>query len=156
MSTVEQSVEVEVPVRTAYDQWTQFETFPHFMKDVENIDQVDDTTVRWHVKMAGVERTFDTKITEQTPDHRVAWTTLPDAETKHAGVVTFHRVDDNQTRVSLQMDVDPSGVAEKIGDALGIMEANIKRDLENFKDFIEERGTETGAWRGEVDQDPTS
>jgi uncharacterized membrane protein len=154
MSTVEQTVEVAVPVRTAYDQWTQFETFPEFMKDVERIEQLDDTTTRWHVNVMGAERTFDADITEQEPDQRIAWTSRGD--TKHAGVVTFHRIDDAQTRVTLQMDVEPSDWVEKAGDALGIMEGNIKRDLKNFKEFIESRGAETGAWRGEVEQDPTS
>jgi uncharacterized membrane protein len=155
MSTIERSIDVDVPVRTAYDQWTQFEEFPRFMDDVERIEQLDDTHVRWHVSMAGQDRTFDTEITEQTPDQRVAWTTGPDAETTHAGVVTFHRLGDAQTRVTLQMDFEPTGAAEKIGDALGLMEANIGRDLESFKEHIEERGVESGAWRGEVDQDPT-
>ena len=154
MSTVEQTVEVAVPVRTAYDQWTQFETFPEFMKDVERVEQLDDTTVRWHVDMMGAERTFEADITEQEPDQRIAWASRGD--TKHAGVVTFHRVDDGKTRVTLQMDVEPTDWVEKAGDALGIMEGNIKRDLQNFKEFIESRGTETGAWRGEVEQDPTS
>ncbi len=154
MSTVEQTIDVHVPVRTAYDQWTQFERFPEFMEDVDRIEQLDDTMVRWHISMAGVERTFDTKITEQTPDQRIAWTTLPDAQTVHAGVVTFHRIDEGQTRVTLQMDVEPTGAVEKVGDALGLMEANIKRDLSSFKDYIEERGIETGAYRGEVEQNP--
>jgi uncharacterized membrane protein len=155
MSTIEQTIDVDVPVRTAYDQWTQFEDFPHFMKDVESIEQLDDKHVRWHISMAGVDRSFDTTITEQRPDERVAWSTEPNAETKHAGVVTFHRIDDGQTRVTLQMDVEPESFMEKVGDALGMMEANVKRDLQNFKEFIEERGAETGAWRGEVGQDPT-
>jgi uncharacterized membrane protein len=154
MSTIERSIEVDVPVRTAYDQWTQFESFPHFMDDVERIEQITDTTVRWHVKVAGVERSWDAEITEQQPDERIAWKATGD--TRHAGVVTFHRVDEGRTRVMLQMDVEPSDWIEKVGDALGVMERNIQRDLENFKGFIEERGVETGAWRGEVDQDPTS
>jgi len=103
--------------------------------------------------MAGVERSFDTKITEQTPDQRIAWTTLPDAETKQAGVVTFHRLGDDQTRVTLQMEIEPDDAVEKIGDALGIVEMNVKWDLGNFKAFIEQRGEATGAWRGEVEQD---
>jgi len=150
MSTVVQTIDVDVPVRTVYNQWTQFERFPEFMGDVDRIEQLGDTMVRWHISMAGVERTFDTKITEQTPDQRVAWTTLPNSEVNHAGVVTFHRIDDNQTRVTLQMDVEPNNTVEKIGDTLGIMESGIKRDLKSFKEFIEERGSATGAWRGEV------
>jgi uncharacterized membrane protein len=154
MSTIERSIEVDVPVRTAYDQWTQFEDFPHFMDNVEKIEQLDDTHVRWHVSVAGADRTFETAITEQRPDERIAWTTLPDAESKHAGVVTFHRVDEGRTRVMLQMDLEPTGAAEKLGDAFGFTDRSVQSDLDNFKRFIEERGVETGAWRGEVDQDP--
>jgi uncharacterized membrane protein len=107
------------------------------------------------VSVAGADRTFDTVITEQRPDERIAWTTLPDAESKHAGVVTFHRVDDGRTRVMVQMDMEPTGAAEKLGDLFGFTDRSVESDLENFKRFIEERGVETGAWRGEVDQDPT-
>ncbi|GGI07790.1 SRPBCC family protein [Egicoccus halophilus] len=154
MSTVEQSIDVEVPVRTAYDQWTQFESFPKFMEDVERIDQVDDTTTHWVVNVAGNEREWDADITEQEPDQRVAWQAR--GETKHAGVVTFHRIDEGRTRVMVQMDVEPNDWAEKLGDAVGAYDRIVRRDLENFKGFIEQRGVETGAWRGEVDQDPTS
>jgi serine/threonine protein kinase len=139
MGTIERSVEVAVPVRTAYDQWTQFESFPHFMEDVERIEQLTDTTVRWHVNVAGADRSWDAEITEQKPDERIAWTAQGD--TKHAGVVTFHRLDDSRTKVMLQMDVEPSDWIEKVGDALGVMERNVERDLENFKGFIEERAS---------------
>jgi uncharacterized membrane protein len=155
-NTIERSIDVDVPVRTAYDQWTQFEDFPHFMSDVERIEQLDDTTTRWHVKLLGVERTFDADITEQIPDERVAWTSRSDAETAHAGVVTFHRIDDGRTRVMLQLDIEPSDWIEKAGQALGLVERRVQDDLEDFKTFIEERGTETGAYRGQVDQDPTA
>jgi uncharacterized membrane protein len=154
VSTVEKSIDVEVPVRTAYDQWTQFETFPQFMSDVERIEQLDDTTTRWHVKILGAERTFDADITEQEPDQRIAWKSR--GETKHAGVVTFHRIDEGRTRVTLQMDVEPTDWVEKAGDAVGVIDRKAKSDLDDFKTFIEERGAETGAWRGEVEQDPTS
>jgi uncharacterized membrane protein len=155
VSTIERSIEVDVPVRTAYDQWTQFEDFPHFMDNVERIEQIDDTHVRWHVSVGGADRTFDTAITEQQPDERIAWTTLPDAESKHAGVVTFHRVDDSRTRIMVQMDMEPGDAIEKLGDVFGFTDRSVGSDLENFKRFIEERGVESGAWRGEVDQDPT-
>jgi uncharacterized membrane protein len=154
MSTIEKAIDVEVPVRTAYDQWTQFEDFPRFMEDVERIEQLDDTTTRWHVKMAGQERTFDADITEQEPDQRVAWRSR--GETEQAGVVTFHRIDEGKTRVTLQMDIEPSDWKEKVGDALNIIDKKVEKDLEQFKSFIEQRGTETGEWRGEVEQDPTS
>ena len=153
MSTIEQSIDVEVPVRTAYDQWTQFEEFPQFMEGVEKITQVSDTRTHWVTQIAGVSREFDAEITEQEPDQRIAWTTLDSP--KQAGVVTFHRLDDNLTRVMLQLDFEPEGLVEKAGDALGIVNARTKGDLKRFKEFIESRGAETGAWRGQVEQDPT-
>ncbi len=153
MSTIERSVEVEVPVRTAYNQWTQFEEFPSFMEGVEEVRQLTDTKLHWRAKVAGSEQEWDAEITEQTPDQRIAWTNTSGAE--HAGVVTFHRVDDDKTKVMLQLDTKPSGPAEKLGDALGILERRVSGDLERFKEMIESRGTESGAWRGEVEQDAT-
>jgi uncharacterized membrane protein len=153
MSTVEQSVDVSVPVRTAYDQWTQFEEFPRFMEGVEEIRQVTDTRNHWKTKVGGVEREFDTEISEQRPDERIAWHTV--GGPKQAGVVTFHRLDDSRSRVMLQMEFDPEGFVETAGDKLGIVDRRIKGDLARFKEFIEQRGTESGAWRGQVNQDPT-
>ncbi|MGK5557798.1 SRPBCC family protein [Actinomadura kijaniata] len=155
MSRIEQSIDVQVPVRTAYNQWTQFESFPEFMEGVDRIDQVSDTRTHWVTSIAGVKREFDAEITEQLPDERVAWTSI--GELRQAGVVTFHRLGENQTRVMLQMEFEPEGVAEKAADALNVVERRVKGDLKKFKEFIEERGgQETGAWRGEVGQDPTS
>jgi uncharacterized membrane protein len=153
MSTIEQSVEVNVPVRTAYNQWTQFEEFPRFMEGVEEVHQVTDTRLHWIAEIAGVHREWDAEITEQTPDQRIAWKSTDGTE--NSGVVTFHRLSDGETKVTLQMGFDPEGFTEKAGDVLGIVRMRTKGDLERFKDFIEERGGETGAWRGEVDQDPT-
>ena len=150
MSTIEQSIEANVPVRTAYNQWTQFEDFPHFMEGVEKVNQIDDVTLHWVAEILGQHREWDAKITEQTPDERIAWTNIDGA--KNAGVVTFHRIDDSTTRVMLQMDFEPDGFGEKAADALGLVQGRVKGDLERFKTFIEERGQETGAWRGEVDQ----
>ena len=144
------SIEVDVPVRTAYNQWTQFEEFPHFMEGVERVEQVDDTHLRWHVDIAGVEREFDAEITEQTPDQRVAWRSRSGVD--QGGVVSFHALDDDTTKVTLQMDFDPEGAAEQIGDKMGMVSSRIEGDLERFKDFIENRGAETGAWRGEVER----
>ncbi|MFF8103210.1 SRPBCC family protein [Streptomyces sp. NPDC016640] len=149
MSQVEESIEVDVPVRTAYNQWTQFESFPEFMEGVERIEQRTDTLTHWVTKVGGVEREFDAEITEQIPDERVAWTTVS-GEAKQAGVVTFHRVRDTTTKVMLQMDFDPQGVAESVGDKLGFVKRQVGGDLKRFKTFIEQRGLETGAWRGEV------
>ena len=150
MSTIEESIDVGVPVRTAYNQWTQFEEFPRFMDGVESIKQVDDTHLHWVAEIAGVRREWDAEITEQTPDQRVAWQAT--SGTTNAGVVTFHRIDDNQTRVMLQLDVEPEGLVEKAGDALGIIKHRATGDLKRFKELIEARGEESGAWRGEVDQ----
>ena len=146
------SIDVHVPVRAAYNQWTQFESFPGFMEGVERIDQLRPTTTHWVTRIAGVEREFDAEITEQHPDERVAWTTTNG--THQAGVVTFHRIDDDTTRVTLQLDHDPQGFVEKVGDALGIVQRRVKGDLANFKEFIEARGTEEGGWRGDVDAAP--
>jgi uncharacterized membrane protein len=153
MSKIEQSIEVAVPVRTAYDQWTQFEQFPRFMEGVEEVRQIDDTHTHWRTKVAGREQEFDAEITEQTPDQRIAWTSQ--AGRDHAGVVTFHRLEQGRTKVMLQMDVEPEGAVEKAGDALGLLKRRVKGDLERFKEMIEARGTETGAWRGEVSQEST-
>ena len=149
MSTVTESVDVEVPIRTAYNQWTQFETFPHFLSFVESITQIDDTHNHWKVKIGGVEREFDAEITEQHADERVAWTSTG-GDVKQAGVVTFHKLSDNETRVMLQLDWEPEGFVEKVGAVVGIDNASVKRDLGHFKEFIENQGTADGAWRGDV------
>jgi uncharacterized membrane protein len=149
MSQVTESIDVNVPIRTAYDQWTQFESFPQFMEGVESVTQVTDTRNHWKVEVGGVEREFDTEITEQHPEERIAWTTV-DGDVKQAGVVTFHKLDEGSTRVTIQMDWDPQGLAEKAGAAVGVDDRRVKGDAKRFKEFIESRGTETGAWRGDV------
>ena len=149
MSQVEESIKVDVPVRTAYNQWTQFESFPEFMGGVERIEQRTDTLTHWVTEIGGVRREFDARITEQVPDERVAWTTV-DGEAKQAGVVTFHRLGDTSTKVMLQMDFDPEGLAENVGDKLGFVKRQAVGDLKRFKEFIERRGLESGSWRGEV------
>jgi len=154
MPTIEQSIEVQVPVRTAYDQWTQFEQFPQFMEGIEEVRQLDDQRLLWVAEIAGKRHEWEAKITEQHPDERVAWKS-EDGKT-NAGVVTFHRVDDGRTRIMVQMDWEPEGIAEKVGGALGFDDRRLKGDLERFRDMIESRGEETGAWRGEVEQDKVS
>ncbi|MEV5732486.1 SRPBCC family protein [Streptomyces sp. NPDC052292] len=150
MSQVEESIEVNVPVRAAYNQWTQFQDFPQFMDGVERIEQRTDTLTHWKTKIGGVEREFDAEITEQIPDERVAWSTIG-GDARQAGVVTFHYIDDNTTKIMLQLDYDPQGLAETVGDKLGFVKRQATGDLRRFKEFIESRGgTETGAWRGEV------
>ncbi|HLL68523.1 MAG TPA: SRPBCC family protein [Micromonosporaceae bacterium] len=149
MSTVVESVDVAVPVRTAYDQWTQFEEFPKFMEGVQEIRQISDTMTHWVIEIGGIKREFDARITEQHPDERVAWTSV-DGPT-HAGVVTFHRLDADHTRVTAQMDIDPDTFVEKVADKTGLIDRKVKGDMKRFQEFIESRGRETGAWRGEVD-----
>jgi uncharacterized membrane protein len=149
LSTITESVDVQVPVSTAYNQWTQFETFPAFMEGVEDVHQVDNTHMHWVTNIGGVTREFDATITEQHPDERVAWKS--DSGPTHAGVITFHRLNDATTRVTAQMDLDPEGFAEKAADKLGVLNRRVKGDMQRFKDFIEHRGHETGAWRGDVE-----
>jgi uncharacterized membrane protein len=150
MSTIEESVEVEVPVRTAYNQWTQFEEFPRFMEGVERVSQLDDTHLHWVAEIAGVRREWDAEITEQHPDERVAWRATQGSE--NAGVVTVHRIAADRTRVMLQLDFDPDGLVESVGDKLGFVKRRASGDLERFKAFIEGRGVESGAWRGDVER----
>jgi uncharacterized membrane protein len=152
MSTVEKSIDVDVPVDTAYNQWTQFESFPNFMEGVDRIEQTSDTMTHWVTSIGGVTREFDAEITEQHPDERIAWTSVDGP--KQAGVVTFHRLDAARTRVMLQLDFAPEGLVESVGDKLGFVGRRAAGDLERFKKFIEDRGGETGAWRGDV-QRPT-
>ena len=149
MASVVESIDVEVPVSTAYNQWTQFEEFPRFMEGVKSVTQIDDTHLHWVAEIAGKDKEWDAEISEQHADERVAWHATSGAE--NAGVVTFHRLDDNTTRVTLQLDVEPEGPVESVGTALGFLQRRVKGDLERFKEFLEARGRETGAWRGEVE-----
>jgi uncharacterized membrane protein len=151
MSTITESIDVKVTVPAAYNQWTQFESFPRFMDGVEEIRQLDETRTHWRINVGGVTKEFDATITEQNPDERVAWTS--DSGPTHAGVITFHRIDDDTTRVTAQMDIDPEGFVENVADKLGILDRKVKGDMARFKTFIENRdGHETGAWRGDVDR----
>ncbi len=149
MSTVKESVEVEVPLHTAYNQWTQFEEFPKFMEGVDEVVQLDERRSHWRTSIAGVSREFDTEIVDQLPDERVAWRTT-EGEVKQKGVVTFQKLDDRHTRVNLAVDFTPEGVAEKAGDAMGMVDRRVKGDLRRFKDYIEQRGVEEGGWRGRI------
>jgi uncharacterized membrane protein len=150
MSTIEQSIDVNVPVRTAYNQWTQFEEFPRFMEGVEAVRQLDQQRLHWRANIGGKVEEWEALITEQHPDERIAWKNTTGAP--NAGVVTFHRLSDTKTRVMLQMEYDPQGVVENLGDMLGVVSRRVANDLERFKGFIEARGQETGAWRGEVER----
>ncbi len=154
MNAIMESVDVAVDVPTAYNQWTQFEEFPRFMEGVDEVRQTTDEMIHWRVKIAGVTREFDARITEQHPDERVAWQSVTGP--KHAGVVTFHRLDDKHTRVTLQSETDPSGVAEKAADVAGLLKRQAAGDMKRFKTFIEHRGSATGGWRGDVNPSHTS
>lgn len=154
MASAEKSIEVQVPVTTAYNQWTQFESFPEFMEGVKSVKQLDDRHLLWEVEIAGQEESWEAEITEQSPDQRIAWTSTKGA--KNAGVVTFHRLSDNETRVMLQMEYEPEGVMEKAGDLMGMVQRRVQGDLERYKEFIEGRGGETGGWRGEIERPSSS
>ncbi|WP_328877206.1 SRPBCC family protein [Streptomyces sp. NBC_00299] len=149
MSTVKETVEVEVPVGTAYNQWTQFQEFPNFMEGVEEVRQLDDSHNHWTTKIGGVRREFDTEIVDQLPDERITWRTVS-GDTQQKGTVRFQRVDDTHTRVELVMDVEPSGAAEKAADMTGTIDRRIKGDMRRFKEYIEHRGIESGSWRGRI------
>jgi uncharacterized membrane protein len=143
-------VDVKAPISVVYNQWTQFESFPRFMDGVDEIRQLDDTHTHWVTSIAGVKREFDATITEQHPEERVAWKS--EGEPRHAGVITFHRLDDTTTRVTAQMDLDPDGFAEQVADKSGMISGRVKGDLQRFRDFIEEHGPEAGGWRGDVER----
>ena len=149
MSTVKETLDVNVPVRRAYDQWTQFEEFPNFMEGVEEVRQLDDRHNHWTTKIAGVRREFDTEIVDQLADERVTWRTTS-GDTHQRGSVRFERLDDTRTRVELVMDVEPSGAVEKAADMMGTIDRRVKGDMKRFKQYIEERGVESGSWRGRV------
>jgi len=148
MSRVEHSVDVDVPVRIAYNQWTQFESFPEFMEGVESVVQKDDTTLEWHAEIGGQDKQWTAEIVEQTPDQRIAWRSTSGAT--NAGIVTFVPSGMDASRVTLQLEADPEGPLETVGDALGVLDRRVKGDLERFKEFVESRGAATGAWRGEI------
>jgi uncharacterized membrane protein len=148
MAQVEKSIDVDVPVRTAYNQWTQFEEFPRFMEGVEEVRQLDDQRLHWRAAIGGKTEEWDAVITEQSPDMRVAWRSTSGAE--NAGAVTFQPLSDAQTRVHLTLTYTPEGLVEKAGDALGVVSGRVEGDLRRFKEYLESRGAETGAWRGEI------
>ena len=148
LSSTEESIEVNVPVSTAYNQWTQFEDFPKFMESVHEVRQLDNTHLHWRADIAGKTEEWDAEITEQVPDKRIAWRSI--GGLRNSGVVTFHRISPSTTRIMLQMDYEPRSIDEKVGDALGAVKLQTKANLRRFKDLLETRGKETGAWRGSV------
>ena len=148
MAKIEKSLDVEVPVSVAYNQWTQFEDFPKFMEGVEEVTQLDDTRQHWVANINGQRKEWYAKITEQVPDERIAWTS--EGGTFTSGRVAFHPLDENKTRVVLQMQYDPEGIVEEVGDKLGFVSRGVEGDLKRFKEFVESRGKESGAWRGTI------
>jgi len=147
MERIEATVDVDAPVRAVYNQWTQFEEFPLFMDGVESVRQLDDTHVRWTAHIGGKRKEWDAEITQQIPDQEIDWMGFGDAENR--GRIMFEPVD-GKTRVTLLLDYEPQGAVEKIGDAMGVPRAQVELDMQRFKSFLEERGRETGGWRGEV------
>jgi uncharacterized membrane protein len=150
VSTVEESIEIDVPVRVAYDQWTQFESFPLFMDGVQEVRQLDDTHLHWKVEIGGHVTEWDAEIVEQRPDERIAWRST--GGTPNDGVVTFAPVGDSASRVTVEMEHGADGIVEKAGSALGFDSRQVKASLERFKRLIEDRHAPSGAWRGEVSQ----
>lgn len=149
MERVDKAIDVNCPVRTVYNQWTQFEDFPRFMSGVKEVRQLDDTHLHWHAEVWGKDKEWDAEITEQVPDERISWRSVSGAP--NAGTVRFEPLGPERTRVRLVMGYEPDGALENIGDALGVFTSRVQHSVEQFKKFIESRGAETGAWRGEVE-----
>jgi len=148
MERIEKTFEVECPINTVYNQWTQFEEFPRFMEGIQEVRQTDDTHLHWRAKIAGKEEEWDSEIVEQVPDKAIAWRSISGAP--NAGAVRFEQVDPQKTRVRLTMEYEPQGFVEKAGDAVGVVSHKVEQAVEKFKKIIESRRSETGAWRGEV------
>ncbi len=151
--TIEESVEVEVPVGTAYNQWTQFEEFPQFMSGIDSVRQMDETHLHWVASVGGKSQEWDAEICEQRPDERVAWRAT--SGKRNGGVVTFHRLSDSRSRVMVQLDYQPEGVVERVGNLVGVDQRRVRGDLQRFKGLIEARGASSGGWRGEVEHGET-
>jgi uncharacterized membrane protein len=146
---VKKTIEVPVPIREAYNQWTQFESFPQFMEGVREVRQLDDKRLHWRAEVGGREEEWDSEITEQIPDTRIAWRST--SGRANAGVVDFHRLNDEATQIALQLETEPEGVLEAVGEKAGVLDRRVQGDLERFRDFIAARGVATGEWRGDVD-----
>jgi uncharacterized membrane protein len=152
MSTIERSIDIAAPASTAYNAWTQFELFPRFMEGVEEVRQKDDRHLHWRANVGGNVEEWDAEITEQIPDKRIAW--RAEGGAANAGVVSFHRLSDETSRVMLQLDYEPETLAQKVGDALGFLKRRVDGDLERFKEFVETNGEAIEGWRGEIPAEP--
>lgn len=148
MESIEKSIEVNAPITAVYNQWTQFEEFPHFMKGVEEVQQMGNKRLHWKAEIGGKTKEWDAEIFEQIPDQRIAWRSITGS--KNSGMVNFSPVGADSTRVTLSLNYEPEGAMEKMGDAIGMVSGRVKGDLERFKEFIEARGRETGGWRGKI------
>jgi uncharacterized membrane protein len=148
MERIEKTFDIDCPVQTVYNQWTQFEDFPRFMDGVKEVQQIDDTHLHWRASIAGKDKEWDAEITEQVPDQRIAWRSTSGAA--NAGTVRFEPLNKGRTRVMLTMEYEPEGLVEKAGDAVGIVSHKVEDAVEKFKEIVEKRGVESGAWRGEV------
>ena len=148
MASVRESIEVEAPLQTVYNQWTQFEEFPRFMEGVKSVKQLDDTHLHWVAEIGGKEHAWDAEITHQEPDRRIAWRARDGKYV--SGDVTFEPAGADRTEVTVEMTYDHEGLLEAVGSALGFDDRRVKGDLKRFKELVESRGRETGAWRGEV------
>jgi uncharacterized membrane protein len=149
MERIEKEIDVDRPVRTVYNQWTQFEEFPRFMDGVKEVKQLDDTHVHWHAELFGKDKEWDAEITEQVPDQKIGWKSIS-GDAPNAGTVRFEPIGPERTRVRLTMAYEPQGAVEKTGDAIGLLSMRVQNSVKNLKKYIEERGIEDGAWRGEV------
>jgi uncharacterized membrane protein len=148
MERLQKCIEVDAPLNPVYNQWTQFEEFPRFMEGVKSVKQLDDTRLHWVAEIGGKEKQWTAKIIEQIPDHRIAWESESGEFT--SGLVNFQSMGPNRTRVDLELSYDPKGFMENAGDAIGVVSRRVENDLERFKEFIENRGKETGGWRGTI------
>ncbi len=154
MSRIEKTITVDASIDSVYGQWTQFESFPSFMEGVDNVIQVDDRTLDWTASVAGHTKTWQARITDQTPPERIAWKSIDGAQ--NDGAVTFRATAPGQTEIRLVVDADPEGIIESVGDRLGLLDHRIGGDLDRFKQFIEGRSVPTGSWAGEIHGDDTS
>jgi uncharacterized membrane protein len=157
MERIEKTIEVDRPVRTVYNQWTQFEEFPRFMEGVKEVKQLDDTHVHWHAEIWGKDKEWDAEITEQVPDQKIGWKSIS-GDAPNAGTVRFEPLGPDRTLVRLVMAYEPQGAVENVGDALGVLSMRVQNSVKNFKEYIESRQVEDGAWRGTVHDskaDPT-
>jgi uncharacterized membrane protein len=148
MEAIKKSIEVEKPLSTVYNQWTQFEEFPRFMDGVKKVTQLDDQRLHWEAEIGGKNKEWDARITDQIPDHLIAWQS--EGGEYISGAVEFAAVSPTRTRIDLRLTYDPEGFIESVGDAVGLVSGKVESDLRRFKDFIENRGQETGAWRGSI------